>query len=93
MGTIGVSCAPGSSGPPRVAYAIGRDVGTAVVRNRLRRRLRASIRAHEDLLVSGAAYLVRATPAAVKLDSGELDASLAGALGRVHARLAPGDQL
>ena len=27
--------------PPRVAFAIGRDVGSAVVRNRLRRRLRA----------------------------------------------------
>jgi ribonuclease P protein component len=27
--------------PPRVGYAIGRNVGSAVVRNRLRRRLRA----------------------------------------------------
>ncbi|MBA2280853.1 MAG: ribonuclease P protein component, partial [Acidimicrobiia bacterium] len=29
--------------PVRVAYAIGRPVGTAVVRNRLRRRLRAAM--------------------------------------------------
>lgn len=31
--------------PPRVAYALGRAVGTAVVRNRLRRQLRELIRA------------------------------------------------
>jgi ribonuclease P protein component len=31
--------------PPRVAFAIGRGVGAAVVRNRLRRRLRELVRA------------------------------------------------
>jgi len=31
--------------PPQVAFAIGRSVGSAVVRNRLRRRLRELIRA------------------------------------------------
>lgn len=31
----------GAAEPPRVAYAVGRRTGTAVVRNRLRRRLRA----------------------------------------------------
>jgi ribonuclease P protein component len=30
----------GVVGPPRVAFAVGRRVGGAVVRNRLRRRLR-----------------------------------------------------
>lgn len=30
--------------PPRVAFAIGRDVGSAVVRNRIRRRLRELLR-------------------------------------------------
>ncbi|MGH9190794.1 MAG: ribonuclease P protein component [Acidimicrobiales bacterium] len=32
------------TGPPRVGYAIGRNLGGAVVRNRLRRRLRAVVR-------------------------------------------------
>ena len=31
--------------PPRVAYSVGRSVGTAVVRNRVRRRLRAAVAA------------------------------------------------
>jgi ribonuclease P protein component len=43
---------------PRVAYAIGRRVGTAVVRNRLRRRLRAIVadlaRSRSDLVPPGA---------------------------------------
>ena len=30
--------------PPRVAFSIGRSVGPAVIRNRLRRRLRAILR-------------------------------------------------
>ena len=34
--------------PPRVAYAISRKVGNAVVRNKLRRRLRAAVGDHVD---------------------------------------------
>jgi len=47
--------------PPRVALAVGRGAGGAVVRNRVRRRLRAALR---ELLVAGrlpaGAYLVGA---------------------------------
>lgn len=52
--------------PPRVAFAVGRNVGGAVVRNRVRRRLRAAMREHRELLRPGWGYLVRAaTPANV----------------------------
>ncbi|MDE0654512.1 MAG: ribonuclease P protein component [bacterium] len=34
----------GGDGPPRVAFAVSRRAGSAVVRNRLRRRLRAVMR-------------------------------------------------
>jgi ribonuclease P protein component len=34
----------GPAEPPRVAFGIGRSVGGAVVRNRIRRRLRAGLR-------------------------------------------------
>ena len=45
---------------PRVAYAVGRRVGNAVVRNRVRRRLRAAVRAHADALDPHASYLFTA---------------------------------
>jgi ribonuclease P protein component len=34
----------GADSPPRVGFAIGRSVGGAVLRNRIRRRLRAALR-------------------------------------------------
>ncbi|MEW6153604.1 MAG: ribonuclease P protein component [Actinomycetota bacterium] len=68
---------PGSS--PRVAYAVGRQVGGAVVRNRLRRRLREIIRqASADL--SPGDYLVGAGPAAAAISYGELRATVTEAL-------------
>jgi ribonuclease P protein component len=60
---------PGST--PRVAYAIGRRVGGAVHRNRLRRRLRAVASELGSDLQPGA-YLIAAAPAAAGLSYGEL---------------------
>jgi len=68
------------SDPPRVAYAVGRGVGGAVVRNRVRRRLRAATRAHTGELVSGTAYLVSARAAASTSSYSELSSSLHDAL-------------
>ena len=70
---------PGSE-PPRVAYAIGRGVGTAVVRNRVRRRLRAATRAHASDFVAGHAYLVSTGAAAASRSFAEVSASLHDAL-------------
>lgn len=56
-----------SSDPPRVAFAIARQVGSAPVRNRLRRRLRAAVREHAPTLVPGASYLIGAAPEAATL--------------------------
>jgi ribonuclease P protein component len=61
--------------PPRVAYAIGRKVGGAVERNRLRRRLRAVVREHASRLRPGA-YLIAAAPMAARMPFGELQATL-----------------
>ena len=49
----------GSDDPPRVAYAIGRRFGTAVERNRARRRLRAAVALDAGTPAPGGAYLVR----------------------------------
>ncbi|MDQ3757149.1 MAG: ribonuclease P protein component [Actinomycetota bacterium] len=71
-GPITITFVPGAStDPPRVAYAIGRKVGGAVVRNRLRRRLRAVVAELGPALRPGA-YLVGATAEAVPLSFGEL---------------------
>jgi ribonuclease P protein component len=51
-------------GPPRVAFSVGRPVGNAVTRNRVRRQLRAAVREHRPKLEPSTAYLVRAAPGA-----------------------------
>ena len=67
--------------PSRVAYAIPRAVGGAVERNRLRRRLRATVRELEPELRPGA-YLVGAGPAVMRSTAAELRESLAAVLQR-----------
>jgi len=70
--------------PPRVAYAIGRKVGTAPHRNQLRRRLRALMTAQGDQL-SPATYLIAARPGAAECSFDELDTHLSGALRALNA--------
>ena len=69
---------------PQVAFAIGRAVGPAVVRNRLRRRLREVLRSR-DLPVG--LYLVGLTPAAAGATSGQLADLVDDLLVRLHDRL------
>ena len=57
----------GSDDPPRVAYALGRRFGTAVERNRARRRLRAAVALDEALLLPGGAYLLAADRAVMTI--------------------------
>jgi ribonuclease P protein component len=50
-----------------VAYAIGRRFGTAVERNRARRRLRAAVALDEALLLPGGTYLLAADRAVMTI--------------------------
>lgn len=78
-GPVTVTYVPDAlTGPPRVAYAIGRSVGGAVVRNRLRRRMRAVVSELGPQLRPGA-YLVGAAPEAASLPFGELQQMMTGA--------------
>lgn len=61
----------------RVAYAVGRNVGGAVQRNRLRRRLRAVV---NDLDLEPGAYLLAAGPKACELGFEELKVTVAKAM-------------
>jgi ribonuclease P protein component len=66
--------------PPRVAFAVGRTVGNAVVRNRVRRRMRVAVREHRALLEPGWGYLVRVGPAAAHTTYSDLATTLSALL-------------
>jgi len=63
----------------RVAYAIPRATGPAVVRNRLRRRLRAVVR---ELPLEPGDYLISASPGAADLPYAQLRGHVREAAGR-----------
>jgi ribonuclease P protein component len=66
---------------PQVGYAIGRRCGSAVLRNRLRRRARAVVREEAPSLPRGA-FLVRLEPAAATLSAARFRRDLTTALHR-----------
>jgi ribonuclease P protein component len=84
-GPIAVLHRPTDGPHPRIAFALSRDLGSAVARNRLRRRLRAVCRDLErDGRLPAGDYLVRAGAEALALDP----AALADAVGAAVAAVA-----
>ena len=79
-----------ASGPttPQVGFVVSRAVGNAVVRNRVRRRLRHLVRDRlAELSPGGAVLVVRALPDAAGASYAELRADLARCLERVLPRV------
>ncbi|MHB8681743.1 MAG: ribonuclease P protein component [Acidimicrobiales bacterium] len=77
-GAVTVTYAPVGEAPvPRVAYAVGKRVGNAVIRNRVRRRLRA---AAETVELTPGAYLVAAGPGATGAAWDDLKRDVADAM-------------
>jgi ribonuclease P protein component len=70
----------------RLGLAVSRKVGSAVARNRVRRRLRECFRHHKHRLPPGTDLIVIASPGAAELDAGatcrELQTGLQGVLSR-----------
>jgi ribonuclease P protein component len=68
--------------PARVGFVVSKAVGSAVVRNRVKRRLRHLARARVHLLPPGSLTVVRANPAAAgsRRLAEDLDAALTTAL-------------
>ncbi|GAB1688384.1 hypothetical protein KRM28CT15_01870 [Krasilnikovia sp. M28-CT-15] len=71
--------------PARAGFVVSKAVGNAVVRNRVRRRLRHLVRPRLDALPPGTLMVVRALPSAAAASSQTLDADLAGALAAARA--------
>ncbi|CAB4721932.1 MAG: ribonuclease P protein component [Actinobacteria bacterium] len=72
----------GSSGAPRVGFVVSKAVGNAVVRNRVKRRLRHLTRERLGLLPGSAVLVVRALPAADEVSVADLGADLDRCLAR-----------
>lgn len=69
----------------RVGYTISRKVGNAVVRNRVRRRMREVIRNHRDVLNPGYDHVIIAFPRAARLTFANLQEELLCLLNKAHA--------
>ncbi len=81
--TLWCTCLPlPDSTPPRVAFAIGRAVGSAVVRNRVRRRLRMLISAEQ---LPPGRYLIGARPPVTKRTFEELRMEVQALCERIRA--------
>jgi ribonuclease P protein component len=75
------------AGSVRVGFTVSRQVGNAVVRNRVRRRLRELIRlAPPANLHAGHDYVLIGRRAALEAPFGQMMQDLDAALGRIHAR-------
>lgn len=84
-GPLSVTYAPvGETPEPRVAYAVGRRVGGAVARNRVRRRLRAAVDQVTGL--RSGAYLLAAGPEALHMGHEELRQEVAEAMTSASTR-------
>lgn len=70
---------------PHVGYALGKHVGVAVRRNRLRRQLRVLLKTHETLLSPGF-YVFGASPQATKATAQQLATAVENLVQSCHAK-------
>lgn len=71
--------------PPRAGFVVSRSVGSAVARNRVKRRLRAAVCSVVGDLPAGALLVVRANPAAAVTSWPDLQRDVRSALTRALA--------
>ncbi|HET7734967.1 MAG TPA: ribonuclease P protein component [Nocardioidaceae bacterium] len=82
---LALPAAPGSE-PPRIGFVVSKQVGNAVTRNTVKRRLRHLARERISSLPGSAVLVVRAQPASAGASYAELAADLDRALSRVLGR-------
>ena len=89
---VGPDGAAGTSGevlsgdPAKVGFVVSRAVGSAVVRNRVKRRLRELMRGRLASLPRGCLLVLRAYPAAASARQADLAADLDLVIGRLLRR-------
>ncbi len=77
------------SGPPRVGFTVGRVLGGAVVRNRIKRRLREAARRRLAELAAPVDVVINPKKSALTVDFAELDREVAQAFAKI-GRGSPG---
>jgi ribonuclease P protein component len=75
-----------SGDPAKVGFIVSRAVGSAVVRNRVKRRLREVMRRRLASLPGGCLLVLRAHPAAARARQADLAADLDLVIGRLLRR-------
>jgi len=73
----------GGAADPRIGFVVSKAVGTAVIRNRVKRRLRHAAAQRLDRLAPGSLLVVRAQPSAAEASYQELVADLDRCLDRL----------
>lgn len=73
---------PGTDGTPKIGFAAGRKLGKAVVRNRMKRRLKEALRPHFGRLKPNSRLILIARSGAKDLTMPELTAKVAELLGK-----------
>lgn len=68
----------------RVGFTVSRKVGRAVVRNRVKRRLKEIVRIHSDQLCKDRDHVLIASPKSASLDSQRLENEVADLLARAR---------
>jgi ribonuclease P protein component len=76
----------GHDGPARIGFVVNRAVGGAVVRNKVRRRLRHLARGYLGSLPEGSLLVVRANPRAATARQADLAAELDLVIGALLRR-------
>lgn len=79
------------AGPPRFGFTVTKQLGTAVIRNRIRRRLKEAVRTTALTEArDGFDYVIIARKAALTKGFAELAGDISLALAKVHKKPRPG---
>jgi ribonuclease P protein component len=89
-GSGGSGASDAGNREPRVGFVVGKAVGNAVGRNKVKRRLRHLVRERLEALPAGGIVVVRALPASADAGYGDLARDLDTALRRLRGSDASG---